>query len=133
MNYTDSNKRLRLGIGLLAFLTLAYHLLVPGRRASKARGKNVFTFYTIIALYSTMLWLIVLIVWVLAAATTKLERPEASLLVQAFYDILSKSVIGSWVLYSYATVPELGQDLETSWWCENGSTGALRLNSDEEG
>ena len=115
----------------MAYLVLAYQLLVHGRRAARKRSPAVSRLYTALAVYTTVIMLGYLVFWGVNVGLRLQRLPSANVMIAGYavLDVLLKSVVGAWIMYAYAKVLEMR---DTTWLgCQECDEGRIRI-SDEE-
>jgi len=115
-------------LALVSFLVIAYQLVIPGRRAVKAKGDTATgKLYAAIGGYTVILWLLYLVVWAVAEGTRKWSV-DAEVIAYAVLDILAKPVFAFWLIFAHSKkVPALG-----GFWSHGLTTeGAVRLDDEE--
>ena len=109
---------------------LAYQLLVYGRRAARKRSPAVSRFYTALAVYAVVIMLGHVVFWGVNVGLHLERLPSANVTIAGYavLDVLLKSVVGAWVVYAYAKVPEMR---DVTWFgCQGCDEGRIRIGDE---
>lgn len=119
-------------IGCLAYLWILYTLLVTARTTANAKGAKVARFYTLISVYTLILWTAYPVFWAIAGGT-RILNVDGEIIAYAVLDILAKGVFGAWLLFTHKSLPESHVDIGGFWTHGLNSEGTIRIQDDEEG
>jgi len=112
----------------VAYLVIVYQLVVPGRRAVKARDASTSKLFAAIGLYTIVLWTLYPIVWGIADGARKWSV-DAEIIAYAVLDILAKPVFGFWLLFAHGKNIE---SIEGFWTHGLAGEGRIRIVDDDE-
>jgi len=118
-------------IAIISYLVIVWHLALNGRTFSAAKGPKVRSFYTAIASYTVIVWMIYPIIWAVAEGSRKLSV-DGAIIAYAVLDLLAKPIFGIWLLVTYANLPESNIELGGFWTYGVSREGALRIGDDNE-
>jgi len=115
-------------LALISFLVIAYQLVIPGRRAIKAKGDAATgQLYAAIGGYTVVLWLLYLVVWAVAEGTRKWSV-DAEVIAYAVLDVLAKPVFAFWLIFAHS---KKTLSLDGFWSHGLATEGAVRLEDEE--
>ncbi|KAF2665097.1 bacteriorhodopsin [Microthyrium microscopicum] len=117
-------------ISILAFLWIAYTLIVPGRTAAKAKGANVSRFYNLVGLAAIVVGAVYPIIWGIVDGS-RILSVNGEIIAYAVLDVLSKGVFGGLLLTTYKRVPEIGAELNGFWASGTNAEGRIRIGDDD--
>ena len=113
---------------LLSFLVIAYQLIIPGRRAIKAKGDTATgKFYAAIGGYTLIVWVLYLVVWGVTECTRNWSV-DAEVIAYAVLDVLAKPVFAFWLVFAYG---KKSAALDGFWAHGLATEGSVRLDDEE--
>lgn len=113
---------------LLSFLVIAYQLIIPGRRAIKAKGDTATgKFYAAIGGYTLIVWVLYLVVWGVTEGTRNWSV-DAEVIAYAVLDVLAKPVFAFWLVFAYG---KKSAALDGFWAHGLATEGSVRLDDEE--
>jgi len=113
---------------LLSFLVIVYQLVIPGRRAVKAKGDAATgKLYAAIGGYTLVVWILYLVVWGVTEGTRNWSV-DAEVISYAVLDILAKPVFAFWLIFVHGK----NSAALDGFWAHGVSTeGSVRLGDEE--
>jgi len=113
---------------ILSFLVIAYQLVVPGRRAVKAKGDSATgKLYAAIGGYTLIVWILYLVVWGVTEGTRNWSV-DAEVIAYAVVDVLAKPVFAFWLIFAYG---KKSAALDGFWAHGLATEGSVRLDDEE--
>jgi len=119
-------------IGCIAFLYIAYTILVTGISVARKKGSAVSRVYTSIATYTLVIWIAYPIIWGISASSHRLTV-DGEIVAYGILDILAKGIFGAWLLYAHHRIPETHVTVGGFWSHGVNSEGHIRVGEDDEG
>ena len=112
----------------VAFLVIVFQLVIPGRRAVKAKGDNATgRLFAAIGGFTIILWTLYPIVWGIADGA-RLWSVDSEILAYAILDVLAKPVFGFWLLFAHG---KKISSLDGFWTHGLVAEGQVRLDDEE--
>jgi bacteriorhodopsin len=125
---TDGTKWGWYAMACVAYIVIIYQLVVPGRRAVKARDAGTSKLFAALGLYTIIIWTLYPIVWGIADGARKWSV-NTEIIAYAVLDILAKPVFGFWLLIAHGKKTE---SIEGFWSHGFAGEGRIRIDDDEE-
>lgn len=128
--YADHSHRY--AIGCLAYIWILYTLIITARSTANAKGAKVARFYTLITVYTLVLWTAYPVFWAIADGR-RILSVDGEIIAYAVLDVLAKGVFGAWLLFTHKSLPETHVDVGGFWTNGLNSEGTIRIQEDEDG
>ncbi|KAI9647493.1 hypothetical protein NHQ30_003878 [Ciborinia camelliae] len=115
-------------MGCVAYLIIAYQLVIPGRRAVSNKDAKTSRFFAAIAAYTLIVWILYPIVWGIGDGS-RTWSVDAGIIAYAVLDVLAKPVFGFWLLFAHGNNAATAVD---GWWSHGlSSEGSIRIDDDD--
>ncbi|TQS35284.1 hypothetical protein Golomagni_04300 [Golovinomyces magnicellulatus] len=111
-------------LSYIAFVVVAYQLLIEGRRSVTSKGEKTTCLYTAITSYGLFLWALYGVVWALGTGAHILSV-DAEIVGYATLDFLAVTVLGFWLLLTHGRNAE---SIEGFWTKGLKYEGVIRLD-----
>ncbi|KAH6957933.1 hypothetical protein BKA56DRAFT_637772 [Ilyonectria sp. MPI-CAGE-AT-0026] len=118
-------------ISCIAYLFVVWHVVVQGTRVANTRENNVTKLFGSLAVYSLILWAIYLVVWGVAAGAKK-TSVDTEIITYGVLDVLSKAVLGFWLLFASRKYRETTTEVGGYWSYGFGTEGRIRIGQNGE-
>ncbi|KAG0150009.1 hypothetical protein CROQUDRAFT_88563 [Cronartium quercuum f. sp. fusiforme G11] len=132
-NQSESTKWGFFGMSCIFFLYIVLELVTTLRRTSYLKSSRVGFLFTVIAVYSVLVWSAYPVVWAVSEGA-KIITTDFEILLYAILDIMAKAVFGFWLLIAHSIIPESNVILSTTFTdpqMHNGiGYGALDINEE---
>ncbi|KAK3385866.1 putative opsin protein [Podospora didyma] len=117
-------------LSCLSYLFVIWHIGVNGSRMVQAKGSSVSKLFASLATFSLLLWTAYPIVWGIAEGAHK-TSVDTEILIYAVLDVLTKPILGLWLLFSHRSLAETNIELG-GWWSHGfASQGRIRIGDEE--
>jgi len=117
-------------VGWIAFLAIVWYLFTNARVSSQKR--KVQSLFVPLALYTSTIWALYLIIWALSYGSRRLSVNH-EVLIFGILDILAKPIFGVWLLLAHRRTPANAVHLDGVWSEGFGHReGILRVGDDDE-
>lgn len=111
----------------IAYLTIVYQLVIPGRRKVALKGNSSAKLFASIGAFTLILWTLYPIVWGISDGAQKWSL-DSEIVAYAILDVLAKPVFGFWLLIAHTRNVE---NIEGFWTQGLVSEGTLRVGDEE--
>jgi len=118
-------------VSCISFIWIVYSLLVTGTSAARTKtAASVTKFYSMIAGYTVIVWIVYPIIW--ALSNRRIISVNGEIIAFAVLDILSKVVFGVWLLITHRKLPEAQHEIGGFWANGFAREGTIRIGNGEE-
>ncbi|KAI0851244.1 opsin-1 [Daldinia vernicosa] len=113
-------------IACIAYLNVVYQVGYKGRHAITTRDNKTRAFWGAISLYTLLLWTVYPIVWAIADGARRVNV-DGEIIAYAVLDVLTKGVIGFWLLLTYNNMPRMFPAIDGFWSQGVPHDGSIRV------
>jgi bacteriorhodopsin len=117
-------------IACLSYVFVIWHVGLHGSRMVKAKGARVSRLFASLAGTALVLWTVYPIAWGIATLARR-TSVDTEILIYAVLDVLTKAVLGLWLLVSHRAIAETNIELPGYWSQGLASEGRIRIGDEE--